>query len=584
MTAALILAAAAVAAGSFFVIQGRTGVLWAGHHGPALAPALLCTVALAGMSAGELLGSLVFMAWGAALPLAALAGASWRWCQKRRVHPALLTKVDMALGAYVSFTILVVNRYDNACHAAVVGTYLRGNIPPTALNDPSSPLVYHPLYDAVVALLVRALPVDNELGMDLVTSACVAITLLNLGVITRLLFRNRATAQVARLLFVAGFGPVLIRYALQGGALRALHGETTQTYVDILLRRPTALGFLLFTCALAVILPYYRNGPAPLPRRLPHPALLLPLLAVLPRLSEELTLMVTVVALPVVLAGGIALRWSAACVAALAGGAARSGVVQGALGHSSMNAPHLALAWPPTLPYWHHMDTGVPVFSAEGAGFFLLELGPVFLAALAWAAWRGPPRQRIVVIPFVLGLFIAMFARLEGWPKADLDRFLFYGSPLGFMLCAGLASVVMGRVSALGRTPLRVRTTWGVFAALMTVGPLYFPFRLAMGDPRPPLHYPPAPQVLREALHAVGPRQPVLTTLQRANELVQAGFIVVAPMNSNWIGKVNEDGFDAYVAQNTSRADWLFAPPADPRTLGKPVMATHGGYVLVRLR
>ncbi|HSS38902.1 MAG TPA: hypothetical protein VLT58_09045, partial [Polyangia bacterium] len=87
---------------------------------------------------------------------------------------------------------------------------------------------------------------------------------------------------------------------------------------------------------------------------------------------------------------------------------------------------------------------------------------------------------------------------------------------------------------------------------------------------------------LRRALDAVGAREPILTTVDRANDVLMAGFLVIAPLETNDVTKVTTPLFDDYVRVNASRAVWLFLPEGDPRLADRPPVAREGGYVLVR--
>jgi hypothetical protein len=87
---------------------------------------------------------------------------------------------------------------------------------------------------------------------------------------------------------------------------------------------------------------------------------------------------------------------------------------------------------------------------------------------------------------------------------------------------------------------------------------------------------------LARALSAVRRGQPILTTLDRADELVAAGFMVIAPMDTNSVARVTAENFDEYVRANANRAVWLFLPESDPRVAGRSPAAKQGGYLLVR--
>ena len=120
-----------------------------------------------------------------------------------------------------------------------------------------------------------------------------------------------------------------------------------------------------------------------------------------------------------------------------------------------------------------------------------------------------------------------------------------------------------------------------VFAVLVVAPPTYYVNRFGLKKAREPYLVQEEQARLRGLLHVVGPRDPVLTELNRTWDLVQAGFVVVAPMTSNGVVQANAELFDAYVAQNEHTAKWLFLKRGDPRVAGKPVHATDGDHVLV---
>ena len=582
MTALLVAAGLILALLAGTVVVTRRSVRWFGPQGRLTAPSCLATLWWVGLTLGEWTGSAAGMAWAGALPLVLLAAGAWRQPRVRWVHP--WTWVDLVAWGYFSYALVLTSCCDIECHQAVVGQYLRGNIPPTALNSPTAPLVYHTPYDAVAALLYLSAPLDMELALDVVSAGCLALVMLNLVAISRLLFRSRAAAQVARLFFLVGLGPILVRFFMEEGYISGLHGQTTQTFVDVLTRRPQALSFILFTLALACLLPRYhhrhhagphlREGGGPL-------LLLLPIAYLVPQSSEELNLLLAAVVLPLVVTGKIGWRWVVAAAVLLLLGALRSGVLWGQFGEVTMGSPRLSLEWPPRLPTWRAPDRGVELSSAEALWFALLELGPVFLLTLVVVAWRGTPRERVLALPFCAGLAAALLIRMDGWFKADLDRFLFAGSASVFLLSAlwieRLFPVRRGDVA----TRRRARWFAIVFAVLVVAPPTYYVNRFGLKKAREPYLVQEEQARLRGLLHVVGPRDPVLTELNRTWDLVQAGFVVVAPMTSNGVVQANAELFDAYVAQNEHTAKWLFLKRGDPRVAGKPVHATDGDHVLV---
>ena len=590
----LTVAALAMALVAARITLARRGVFLLGRHGHRMAPSVLLSVWLAGLLTGQVTRSLVGMTFTAALPLGAMAWASVRWFRPLRGRHPRWSRVDWAAFALIAVTVFFLDVWDFDGHRTIVAAYLRGNVPPTAFNDPRFALAYHPVYDAMVAVVLTALPVEFELGIAIVTIACVAFTLSNLQAVSRHLFRSSAVAQLGRLLFLFGFGPVFIRYFLEGGDLESIHGRTSQVFFDIIFRRPTGLGFAFFTLALAFLLPHYRRNtdPAPAPRWTSL-AFFLPACAVIPQISEESLLPIGIVVMPLILTRRLPMSFVAVAAAALALGASQSGVVQGVLGHGSMATPHFHLSWPPTLPSWSHEQDGMTLASRDGLLFFALELGPIFFAGIALALFSGDARRRILVAAFFGTLLIVSFSRLEGWPKADLDRFLFYGTPPVFMLSAALIERLWrpraaettgnlepsqndGRVARLRGVGLSVGVV--LFAC---VAPTTFPISKALNQLNLTFQRHALGGELRRTLHAVGPREPILTDRARANTLAQSGFIVIAPMTSNNVGRVTDDHFDEYVRANAHLARWLFLPETDDRVKGRPVTAQDGGYVLV---
>ncbi len=562
----------------------RRAAYWLGAHGPELAPAFLVVLAFAGLALGQGTGSLLLMGLAAAAaPLAAAACALARSgpSRARRRFGAIDWVVFVALATFV----LAVPGGDNLCHYTVVSTYLRGNIPPRALNDPTFPLVYHGLFDAAAAVVVRGFKVDLELGLDVVTLVCVAATISASRAVTAALFATPIAQQAARVFFFLGFGPLALR-VLAGGALPgAVHGRTAQPYLEQLLRRPMALNLLLFTFALGALLP---RLPAGVPTRragtapVPLPALL-PLAVLLPLAAEELVALVGLLGLALVVRGrlspgALALGGAAAGASALASGVLRA--VGGA--EAPMAAPRPTLLLPPALPTWAAPTGGVPLGSWGALEILVAEVGPVALAALLVAAFGREPRRRAIALLAGAGLAAASLLGLEGWPRADLDRFLFYGVLGGLLLGAGF-------VDALARRPGGRPCAIGLAAAcavLLVPAPLLHGGWLVATQRRglQGIRSERPGAQLRRELAIVGPREPILTDAPSAQLLVQAGFIVLAPLTSHMVGRVDPAGVDAYAARHAGRAAWLFLPPDDPRVAGRPVVASHAGYVLVRAR
>ncbi len=282
---------------------------------------------------------------------------------------------------------------------------------------------------------------------------------------------------------------------------------------------------------------------------------------------------------PLVLARRLRVRLVLALLAATVLGAVQSGVVLGVLGHRSMATPTMHLCWPPRLPTWAVEQTGVRLLSREAVGFYALELGPVFLAALVLALGGRDSRRRLIGAAFLAGTVVALFASTGAWKKSDLDRFFFYGTPPVFMLAADLPDRLW-RALRRGRGPsstalaifgLAVCGPTTIYPAWQVGKRLQDGFRAnAIGGD------------LRRHLKAVGPREPILTTLDRADALIEAGFLVIGPIETNEVTRVTAAHFDEYVRANAWRAAWLFLPEGDPRVAGRPVVARDEGYVLVR--
>ncbi|MFL5305503.1 MAG: hypothetical protein ACJ8F1_09825 [Polyangia bacterium] len=580
MTRALVTAGALVLA---FVagraISRRRAVLLLGRHGRALAPAAVASVWLVGLLLGQLTGSVTGMSWVAAAAVVALWAVLRRRFPPLRIRVPRWTQLDWAMFLFVAVVFWSVDLWDLDTHRALTAQLLHGNLPPRALNDPRFPLAYHAVYDALVAIVVTVLPIDLQPAMGMVSTACVALTLANLQALSRVFFRRHASAQLARALFMFGFGPVFIRCVASGWNLAEMHGRTAQSYVELILRRPAGLGMAFFTLALAVVLPCYGRG-ASRDAAISRLKWLVPTLLVLPQMSEEATFFLFVYLAPLVLARRLSARTIVVLVAATVVGALQSGVVLGVLGHRSMATPTLHLSFPPRLPTWAFEQTGVSLFSREAGGFYTLELGPVFLAALAFALIGRDAGRRAVGGAFLAGVVIAVFASTGAWKKSDLDRFLFYGTPPVFMLAAALPDRIFGAVRG-GRTaPASLLAGFGlVVCAPTTVYPAWQAGNRLTGE----FYAHAVGGDLRRTLDAVGAREPILTTLDRANDVIMAGFLVIAPIETNEVTRVTPALFDDYVRANARRAVWLFLPEGDPRLAGRRPVARDAGYVLARV-
>jgi hypothetical protein len=559
----------------------RRAVWRLGREGRALAPAFLLSLWFLGLAAGQFTGSLMLMAWVAAAPVLGLAVVGWRNHRPIVRHHGRWTALDAIVFLFLVACVLAVVGGDNLCHYAVVSTYLRGNIPPRAFNDPSFPLVYHGLFDAAAAVVVRAFRIDLEAGLDVVTVVCLAATVSALGALSRTLFASPAARQAARVFFLLGFGPTWAR-VVAGAPVSSLHGDVVQPVADLVLRRPMALNLVLFTFALGALFPRLRAPDRPGARFGPKSCYLLPLPALLPLVSEELVAILILLGSLLVLRRRLSLRallfaGSIAAVVALGSGVLRGVAAQ----ESPMAIPKPRLAFPPTLPAWSAPHEGLPLLSHQASERLLLELGPLALGAFVLAVVAGDDRRRVLVLLALGGAAAGCLFGLRGWPKADLDRFLFYGALSGYLLAADW-------IERLGRVrQAAVRRTLGASICLSTIAaPVAVVSQRLLDQRRPTLfiaHERPGDD-LRRALAAVGPRETILTDLASAQFLVSAGFLVIAPMTSHMVAKVVAAEFSTYVARHEHRADWLFVPLDDARVAGKPIAAEHAGYVLVRAR
>jgi len=572
------------------VLRSRA-VFLLGRRGHLAAPGVLASFWVVGVVLGQYTGSIGGMTWVGALVLVAAAlGARARFAPLRRSY-RVWTGLDLAIVVGMALMFWCTDRWDLNTRNTIIGQFMHGNVPPTALNDPRAPLAYHASYDSLVAVVLTAFPLSAQQGMAVVSAGCVALVVTNLRAVTAALFRSRLAAQLGRVLFVFGYGPVFIRCFQEGATTDAIHGRTSQSFADAILRRPAALGFAFYTLALALVLPVYREDAEEsagqvAQRRRARAALifLLPTCALLPRLAEETMLFLGLLLLPLVACRR--LPWRLVLGLAIAGliGAAGSGVVHGVLGHGTMATPHLHLSWPPFIPQWKFDADGVPVWSWHGLLFFALELGPAFLAALAVALVSRKPRRRILGVLFLAGFAAAAFIRPSGWHKADMDRFLFYVTPPVFMLVALLIDRARRWWTGRSWAP-RARRALAVGTGLAVAGtPLMYPIAITTDSVRDAFAQQAFGGSLKRDLAAVGPREPTLTTADRANQLLEAGFIVIAPLETNTVGATTGDHFDEYTRAHAGEAVWLFLPANDPRVSGKPIVAKHDDYVLVRAK
>ncbi len=584
ITGILTLFAAMVALGAARVTLRRRVVFLLGRHGHEIAPTVMLSIWLVGLLVGQVTGSVPGMAIVAALVPVAVALFVRRRFAPLAARHRIWTGVDWVVFGYGAVMFGFLERWDFDCHHTVIAKFLQGDIPPTAINDPRFPIAYHAAFDAMAAVIMKALPVELDLGLGIASTICLALTLANLRNVSRLIFRSPRVAALARVLFVFGFGPVVIRFLLEGANNpEAFHGRTTQVFVDVIMRRPTGLGFAFFTLVLALALPCYRatrTQAAPCRAVVARLGFLVPICALLPLIAEELTLTVCLMLAPLVLARRLPARLLLLLVVAAALGASQSGVVRGILHPGPMATPRLHLAWPPALPNWNFSQDGVGLFSRAGLLFFGTELGPVFAAAVVLALASRNGRQRALVGAFACSLAVVLFVKPTGWPKADLDRFLFYATPPVFMLSATLVDRLSRRLPALSRR--RPFSAVAVAFAVLVCGPaLFWPTWRVGQEVNEAFRRHALGGDLSRHLAAAGPREPILTTASRVDDLVKAGFSVLAPFDTNWVGQYTHDTFDAYVRDNAARAVWLFLPERDPRVVGRTVRGRDGGYVLV---
>jgi hypothetical protein len=564
----------------------RRIVFLLGRRGNELAPALLLALWLCGLLLGEITRSLTGMAITAAMVLVVVAQIARRKFAPVHGRHRVFTRIDWFLFTYAALIFWFINLWDFVCHRAIVARYLQGNIPPSALNDPRLPLAYHSIYDAMVGVALQAFPVDLEVGLALASILCLAVTLPALRTVTRLVFRSPLIAQLGRVLFIWGFGPTFIRYFWGKRDIDVLHGDTGQAFANIILRRPAGLGYALFMPALALILACYKRSRATSPTLVWRAAdkliYLLPVAFLMPQLAEEATFHLCLLLLPLLFARRLPWRLVVILSVAALVGMLRSGVlVSSLMGYHAMPVPRPHFSWPPMLPTWKERSDGVTLWSSLGIGFFMVELGPIFLISLAMALWNKSSRRRLLAFNFLAGAMVAFFVKPSGWPKSDLDRFFFYGTPFIFMLSAAIVERLADRFRRLGRG-WGLNATAIVFVVLMCGTTVFWPTWNAGKEWEPLAARHSLGGDLARNLTAVGPREPILTTVDRADELVMVGFTVIAPFTSNDVATFSRDGFDEYVAKNARRAVWLFLPEGDARVAGRRVEGRDRGYVLVR--
>jgi hypothetical protein len=551
-----------------------------------LAPAFLLLVWIAGIELGQWTHSLVgTTAVGTTAIAAAWAVLLVRSPPRAPRGREPWTLLDRTAFVALAAAVFLIYSDDLNCHYSVTNTLLRGNVPPSALNDPHTPLVYHHLFDLVAAVFVNAFGVSVEMGLDLASVACLLVSICALQLLSRLLFKTAIAQQCSRLLFLFGMGPTYLGVLHPGGddqpfRLESLHGSTVQSYAEAVFRRPMALAFVLFLYLFGLLA---ARGSADEAKAAPGRAeawlLWLPPALVLPFASEELTIMATGVVI-----AACAFRWvrpvtALVWIVVVAAMLAQSSVFMAHFRSPPMTPhPVPVLQWPPTLPSW--ADAAVPVVSIAGLVVIAIEWGPLFLCGLAWPLWT---RNRIgmwAVAFIALSFAPAMFCGLEGWPKSDLDRFLFYGTALGFMLSAGVIDAAASRLArrrhARWVVPV-LATTWVAFAVSSPIA--YLSNNVVARGEKPAERT----RELQRALAMVGPRDLIRSDLSASRKLVVSGFVVDAPMPTNMIAQIPPDAFEQYMAVGPATApDWWFLPLGDPRCADLPVVAEAMGYVLVR--
>jgi hypothetical protein len=177
----------------------------------------------------------------------------------------------------------------------------------------------------------------------------------------------------------------------------------------------------------------------------------------------------------------------------------------------------------------------------------------------------------------------AIFGDLDGWGKKDLDRFFFFGTALGFMLAAGVIDVLAARRARRGHRRWVVPLAGTLLVGSATASPIVL---LSKTSTRPQFDSSESQrdaEMLHARLIAIGPKDLVQTDFSAASHLVEAGYIVDAPMPTRDIGRIPEPEFNDYMQHHPERhPDWLFLPAKDPRVAGRPATAALGDYVLVR--
>ena len=214
-----------------------------------------------------------------------------------------------------------------------------------------------------------------------------------------------------------------------------------------------------------------------------------------------------------------------------------------------------------------------------------LQLGVVFIVGMV-LAFRSPDRRQRALAGFVVvGWLVASVTTLEGWKGQDVDRFLFYGTTVGFLLGANCIEAwltfrsrwtIPGWVRSAVVVLLMAVSTFTATAQLV----VWAATRKGWEEARP-----------RDALMdrvtailgpVVGPRERILTTPQLAGPLIGRGFVVYAPLSSHRIAWVTSDWSRYLSAQSLLSPDWLFLHETGPLVAGKQPRLRIGSYVLVK--
>jgi hypothetical protein len=177
----------------------------------------------------------------------------------------------------------------------------------------------------------------------------------------------------------------------------------------------------------------------------------------------------------------------------------------------------------------------------------------------------------------------AIFCDLKGWGKMDLDRFLFFGTALGFMLSAGVIELLGERCARIGHGRWTVPLAGAIFVASTIASPVAYQSKLVTLPAFDGSGFDDGIEELHRRLAAVGPNDLVRSDYGLSDRLVWAGFIVDAPMPTRFIGRITDAEFYDYMQHDPPRhPDWLLLQENDPRVAHRPATAFYGHYKLVR--